>query len=576
MSKIKHRKLEILDCTIRDGGYINDWYFDKKLVREVYRALAKAGVDIVEIGFHGTEKYFDKEKFGLWRFSPEKNIREVTAGINGPVKSLMVDYSKFDMEDILFKEESIIDIIRIAVHKDKVKDAFVASQKIKAKGYKVSLQLMGFSGYTKDDIRETMKILQDGEIDYVYVADSYGSVFPGQIKEFLEPVLQLNNVKVGFHPHNNLQMAFANALEAIRCGVDVVDGSIYGMGRAAGNLPIEVMLSHLEIENPDKYNVIPILNIIDKYFLDIFKENPWGYQLHYMVSAMFKVHPTYVKNILSMREYTLEDIWKIMGVIKNINPVGFKKDILEKVLERGIFSNVQTAKIAEARITEQFVPKQKKAKVGYVSRYPRRDFLVLANGPNLKKYQKAIQQFIDKYQPVVLGANLLNRLFVPHYHAFNNKRRFMDYVGTVASESKLLLGQYFSQEFIREYTTRDYEIIYYEDTLANPFDIKDGIISSNCRTISVLLSAVALVMGAKRVFIAGMDGYMDTSKDGIYHFYNEKDEADNLEDLKEKHSWNLKFLKQIDDCMVKSEGEGLHILTPTNYKEFYKGIKNYI
>jgi 4-hydroxy 2-oxovalerate aldolase len=112
--------------------------------------------------------------------------------------------------------------------------------------------------------------------------------------------------------------------------------------------------------------------------------------------------------------------------------------------------------------------------------------------------------------------------------------------------------------------------------MENPFAIQDGIISANCRTVAVLLAGVALVMGAKRLFIAGMDGYMATSNDGVYHFYNEKNEAEQLDALKEKHNWNLNYLKQIDAYMIEQGGEGLHILTPTNYKEFYKGLKNYL
>lgn len=581
MSKtFKKKNLEILDCTFRDGGYVNNWDFDRKLVRETYRALAKAGVDIIEVGYHGTAKYFDPEKYGLWRFSPESEIKKVVEGVSGPKTAIMLDYGKFDLDDILPKEESVVDILRLAVHKDKVKQAFAAAQSLKAKGYTVSLQLMGFSSYADSEVKEAICILQDGKLDYVYVADSYGSVFPNQMESFLSPIMGLKNVRKGFHPHNNLQTAFANTLEAMRCGVDVIDGSIFGMGRGAGNLPIEIILSYLELENPDKYNALPVLNIIDKYFINIFEQSPWGYQLPYMLSGIFKVHPSYVKDILSRHEYTLEDIWKVMSRIRNLNPVGYKKEILDDVLEKGIFNKVPAAPKQEKQGSSLAGPLSSvssgQGKVKYLGRHVGRDFLVLANGPSLKKYQDAIEQFINKYDPVVLGANFLDALFVPHYHAFNNKRRFIDYVGAVSPNSGLLLSRYFDEAFIREYTIRDFDVLYYEDNLVRDFAIRDGVISANCRTISVLLSAAALVMGAQRVFIAGMDGYIDHSRDGAYHFYKEKDEAENFEDVKEKHNWNLNYLKQINDYMVNNGGEGLHILTPTNYKEFYKGIKNYI
>src|SRR3990172_7171094 len=117
------KDVKLLDCTIRDGGYLNNWNFDKKLVREVYRALSKSGVDIVELGFRSSEKYFDRKKYGLWRFSEEANIREVTGGIKGPKLALMADFGKIELSDFCDKKDSAVDLVRLAVHKDKTADA---------------------------------------------------------------------------------------------------------------------------------------------------------------------------------------------------------------------------------------------------------------------------------------------------------------------------------------------------------------------------------------------------------------------------------------------------------------------
>ena len=145
----------------------------------------------------------------------------------------------------------------------------------------------------------------------------------------------------------------------------------------------------------------------------------------------------------------------------------------------------------------------------------------------------------------------------------------------MAPESKLLIGQYIADEMIREYTDRDYERIYYIDVLNSDFQIKNGVITTNCRTVSVLLMGVAIAMSAKRIFCVGMDGYIGQEKNG-FHFYSEKDEQEDKEMILERHLWNQKFVEQIDEYLNCKGKEGVHILTPTSYKSFYKGIDNYI
>ncbi len=129
---------------------------------------------------------------------------------------------------------------------------------------------------------------------------------------------------------------------------------------------------------------------------------------------------------------------------------------------------------------------------------------------------------------------------------------------------------------ISEYTQRDYETIYFRDVLDADFDIKNGMIQSNCRTISVLLVGLAIVMGAKRIFIAGMDGYLHKSSVKSTLFYEEKVDPQDLELNIERHHWNERFLHQIDRYIQEKGQEGIHILTPTTHQSFYKGIDNYL
>jgi len=558
-------KIHILDCTIRDGGYVNNWQFDKTMVRETYRALSKSGVDFAEIGFRGTAKHFDPKIYGHWRFTTEEMLQEITNGIEGCKISIMGDYGKIDLEDFENRDNSMVDMVRIAVHKDNVFNAIGMLEKLKGKGYLVSLQAMGFTGYTEEEKSQLRKALKQSALDYFYIADSYGSIIPEEIEALFEPFQELETVKLGFHPHNSLQMAFANTLEAIKIGVNIVDASIYGMGRGAGNLPTEVLLAYLVVRGNRKYNVIPILNTVDRYFIDIMKDTPWGYQLPYMISGMFKCHPYYAAELVKRREYSIDDVWRVLEIIEEMNPTGFDQNIIDSLIKKGAVSVLN-----EVKSDEEF------HQVPYIDRHAGKDFLILANGPTLKNCRDRIQAFIEKYDPVVCGANYLAGFFEPQYHAFNSKKRFVEYVKSVSSRSKLLVGENITKDMISDYASGEYETLYFRDTLDADFDIKDGRIQANCRTISVLLIALAIVMGAKRIFVAGMDGYLDKKVMKQSLFYDEKVEIDDHKLRIERHKWNERFLRQINDYFERMGREGIHIITPTSHSSFYKSIENYL
>ncbi|MBN1384693.1 MAG: aldolase catalytic domain-containing protein [Elusimicrobia bacterium] len=564
---------EILDCTIRDGGYLNDWNFDEKMVKELYRNVSKTGVSFIEIGFRNLAK----KGLGKWCSTPEKLINDLFKGLSGIKISLMVDFGRVDLSAIPNAKDSRVKMYRVACHRDKVVEAIGLCEKIKQKGYLTSIQLMGIVGYTQKEVSDIIRPLSKSSIDYVYFADSYGSLFPRDIKRYIG-FLKPTGKKIGFHAHNGLQLAFANTLEAISNGIDIVDGTVYGMGRGAGNLPLEVLIIYLEktLDNK-KYNSMPLMDLIDRYFIELQSELKWGYSLPYMLSGIFEVHPNYAKKLVDYHEYKADDIVKVLEVIKDLNPVGFNKDIMEKVINSGFVSSVdelEDSKHDEVELKNLL----KKYPIKYKDRHAGRDFLILANGPSLKEHKKEVDKFIKKYNPVIMGANYLGGLFKPDYHAFSNKKRFINYIDQVSESSKLLLSSTFDKDFIQDYTNKKYETMVHLNRVSNCFKIKEDVITSNCRTVSILLIGVAIVMGARRVFIAGMDGYK--SKENFLskniHFYKESEEAENFRLLIEKHNWNEALLKSINIFLDKQGKEGLHIITPTNHKYFYNSIYNWI
>lgn len=564
--------VQVLDCTIRDGGYINNWEFPPRMVRDVYQRLSRAGVDFVEIGFR------DAESAGtpLWRQCPEEELRKIKKGIQGARICVMVDFGKAGLDDFLSAKDSAIDMVRIAVHKDKVYQALDLAQDIKTKGYMVSIQLMGYPQYDDQEREKLFRRLKDIPLDYVYVADSYGSLLPDQVDRLVGPLAAIGGFKVGFHPHNNLQLAFANALQAIKSGANIVDSTLYGMGRGAGNLSTETLLSYLQQHNRDKYNVIHALFCVDMYLLPLKRKFEWGYQLPFMLSAICQCHPYYAKDVVEAREYTVDELWKILNLVKLHKPVGFKPKLLEEILETCVFNQKDMAKDSGVEDERQEMPASETCPPTYMDRHSGRPFLILANGPNLKQYKPQIQQFIERHKPIVLGANYLGGLFAPDYHAFVNLRRFIKHVSSVDPSSKLILSQHFPEDVIRENADGTHEEILFVDRVRGPFDIINGVISNNCGTVSVLLIAVAVVMGASEVFVVGMDGYRLLSDDGGPLFYDEEDETESESFIRTRERWNEQALQDLEAYMKEHGVMGPTIITPTTYEKYFVGINNFI
>jgi 4-hydroxy 2-oxovalerate aldolase len=578
------KNITLLDCTLRDGGYLNSWDFDKSFVRQYLLAASRAGIDIIEIGWRGTEEYFSREEYGIWRFSEDDLIREVTRGMSIPKIAVMCNYGMINESDFVNKDESPISLIRLVCDSEVIHSGIELLQKLKDKGYEVSLNATGFSNYSDDDISDLVETLKNSKLDYFYIADTYGSMMPDDISRLMSPFLEIDNLKIGFHPHNSFQMAFANTIEAIKLGVNAIDASIYGMGRGAGNLPTEIIVTYLQEQFSDKYNVISLLSFIDLYMMPIYKKIQWGYSIPYLLSGFFKCHPYFIRDINDYSKYTINETWQILNKVNQKNPSTYVKGMVSDIIQNDNIGSVTkeyaanfTKKYARIPSMSRYRGNSKNRTIDYKDRHIERNFLVLANGKSLKKYKDKIDKYIEKYDPVILGANYLGGLFSPDYHAFTLSKRLVSYAKTINKNSKLLLGEYMPEELIETHIKREYEHILYEDILGPDFMINNGIISSNCRTISTLLLGVAVIMGAKRVHVVGMDGYRNQNEElSSDLFYQESEKVSNKDVLADLNKWSHFYIKSISDYLMNKGGDGVIIMTPTSYSDFYKGIDNYI
>ncbi len=285
------KEIKVIDCTLRDGGLINKWQFSHELVRDVFQAVNKSGVDYMELGYRASRSMFDPKEYGPWRFTTDEDVRKIIGDTPVNMKlGVMVDIGRVEEDDIAPCEESPLDFIRVATYVHDVDKAIALANHIDGKGYETFINIMAISTASEFELAEALQQIEsETNVTAVNIVDSFGFLFSENVHHLVE--LFQNNLKtkqVGFHAHNNQQLGFANTIEAIRKGANYLDGTVTGIGRGAGNCPLELLLSFLK--NP-KYDIEPILQVIEDVFLDLRKEIEWGYLIPYMITGVLNEHP---------------------------------------------------------------------------------------------------------------------------------------------------------------------------------------------------------------------------------------------------------------------------------------------
>ncbi|MDP2168477.1 MAG: aldolase catalytic domain-containing protein, partial [Thermodesulfovibrionales bacterium] len=283
-------EIKVLDCTVRDGGLINNWQFTDDFVKKVFHALSNAGVDYMEIGYKSSEKYFSRAENGAWKFCSEEDIKRVLGEMDTKMKlSAMADIGRIDYHDIPKAGESVFDMIRVACYAKEADKGIALAHHCMDKGYETTINLMAVSKVLEKDLDEALGDLAKSSVPTIYLVDSFGSLYSEQIQFLAKKYKEaLPGKELGIHAHNNQQLAFANTIEAIICGVNRLDATLYGMGRGAGNCPLELLLSFLK--NP-KFDIRPVLEVIQESLIPLKEEVEWGYHLPYMITGILNEHP---------------------------------------------------------------------------------------------------------------------------------------------------------------------------------------------------------------------------------------------------------------------------------------------
>jgi 4-hydroxy 2-oxovalerate aldolase len=280
---------KILDCTIRDGGLVNNWDFSVEFVRDLYKGLSEAGVEYMEIGYKNSPKLLKDPTAGPWRFLNEEFLREVIPQKTETKLSALVDIGRVDENDIAPRSESLLDLIRVACYISDVDKAIELVNKFHSLGYETSINIMAVSNALEHELVEALQEINQSPVDIVYVVDSFGSLDNKDIDYLVDTFKKhAPDKQLGIHTHNNMQLAFSNTLAGAQNGVVFLDSSVYGMGRAAGNCPTELLVSYLK--NP-RYEIRPVLDIIERYMIPLRDQVEWGYIIPYTITGILNEHP---------------------------------------------------------------------------------------------------------------------------------------------------------------------------------------------------------------------------------------------------------------------------------------------
>lgn len=500
--------MKILDCTLRDGGYYTNWDFATSLVSDYLTAMAESGVDMVEMGLRNNPgKGFKGASF----YTTDEYLNTLELP-NGPAYGVMVDAKTILQSgkpvaatvDGLFRKASStkLNFVRVACHFHEVSDAEEIVKSLKKLGYQVFVNLMQITERSTQEILHiTERIAKWSELDGLYFADSLGSMGPMDVSEMTNIIRTHWNGPLGIHAHNNMGQALLNGFAGMDSGLTLIDATVTGMGRGAGNAETELLIAEMEIRGSQRYKVSPLVTLIFKYFEDMKAEYGWGQSLPYYLAARYKIHPTYVQEIFSSESYgTAEKLAALVNMPSHSGSVSYDGDTLKSMLRTPTLTrNVSSKKL---RILQSLNLKETKKA------------LIIANGPSSTKYSDAIKLFALRENVNVFslnnGIDVLSDI-VDVQIACSVKRKLSKDFFKVG---KKIIGppDRFTEE---EMNLLDNDLIYeYPMSIAeNEFKIGDAeCIIPYDLTLAYALAAI-LSLGQKIVYLVGFDGYAERNID---------------------------------------------------------------
>ena len=492
--------MQILDCTLRDGGYYTNWDFSEELVNRYLQAIACAGVNICEIGFRSLS---NKTYRGPLAFSTDEYLS--TLSIPSPlILGVMINACELceanhweDVINTLFPskaQESKVSLVRIATHYHESRVCIEACQALKDKGYQVGINLMQISDRTEEEIKSFTKSARGSSADVLYFADSMGSMTSLELEKVFSYMSSEWQGEIGIHMHDNTSTALANSMAGKKIGASWIDATITGMGRGAGNTKLEefIVSSGRYLENNN--SLVPLMNLIKDHFNPLKSKYKWGSNPFYYIAAINSIHPSYVQNMLADTRFETEDILAALDYLKLSDSSRYKPDTLTAA--RGFFK--ESAKGSWMPVDEMLD----------------REVLLLGPGPGIRSHKRAIEHYIRSNNPIVIALNANKEIcedLITFRIACHPIRMIADtklfshsktpLITPVSSLPSNLIAQ------LRDASLLDFGIGIKSNTFAF---FSDHCILPNCLVLSYAL-AVATSGRARTISMAGFDGYLNDS-----------------------------------------------------------------
>lgn len=521
------RKIEILDCTLRDGGYVNNWHFGKSAIKKIIQQLTIAGVNIIECGFLEQCDYQEDCSF-------YNHVDQIGSLLPSDRKSAlyvaMTRLGNYPIENLAPYDGNSIDGIRVSFHFNEVNEAIEYCHQIKKKGYKVFIQPVGTTSYCDEKLLSLIHMVNQLRPYSFYFVDTLGLMHRDDVLRFFYLINHNleSGIHLGFHSHNNLQLSFSNcqSLTSLECSrVLSIDASVYGMGRGAGNLNTELIANYLNSHIRHKYEIEPLLEIIDEYILKIKAKFEWGYTVPHYLAAINGCHPNYAAYLSSKERLTVKNI---STILRSIDPD--KRSLFDKELAEQKYIEFQSREIDDS---DSLLLLRKVVKG--------RNVLVLAPGPSISENREKIMAVVKDKDCIIISVGFVPQFIDCDFTFLSNLKRYHTTFNPNHKDINLI---HTSNIVIPD--TKKF-VVNYSSLLCENDVIMDN--------TSIMLLNLLTKLSPSQVFLAGLDGYTENGN----NFYHERLSLSNQNNVKDLNSAMSEKIKELSSVLA------IHFVTPSLY-----------
>ncbi len=481
--------IQVLDCTLRDGGYCNDCQFGFENQKKIVNSLMEANIDVIECGFFMDQISFDRQRT---RFSSLDQVRNLLpAQRDGKLFVVLADHGKFDPGALPTWDGSSVDGLRIAFHKKDRLAGLEDCRAVREKGYKVFVQAMVSVSYTDEEFLDLIRRVNDVEPYAFYIVDSFGMMKQKDLTRLFYMVEHnlSQSIRIGFHSHNNMQLAYSNAQSLVHMQTQrdlIIDSSVYGMGRGAGNLNTELFVEYLNENAGGRYELKPLLAIIDQVLSGFYERNPWGYSLPNYLSAKHNAHPNYAGYLDAKKTLTAESMDEIFQMMDESKKVSFDREYIGELYTQYMAAGqVQESRLAELR-----------------EKIQGKSVLIVAPGRSCAQERDKIIRCARNQADVSISVNFRYEPVETDFIFLSNLRRFRelgeeDRERCIVTSNIPSMGVYLQTQ--------------YRSLLNGNEAVRDN--------AGMMLVKLLISLGARKIYMAGLDGY---STDPSRNFADEK------------------------------------------------------